>query len=83
MVGAVVPSSIRKLPIESDPEGNSVYRFVILLTKEQEFLNEVRKGGWNCKRFSYDYEKFQADQATRTQLESRMSYLTVSFSILL
>jgi len=73
---AAVPGSLRRLPVDGDQEGNSLFRFVVLQTKVEEYLTESRKHGWNTRRFVYDLQQFLKDQETRTKLEERMKYLT-------
>ena len=74
-----VPRSAKNLGLE-DKEGNQLFRFVVLTIKVDNYLNEARKAGFMVKKFTYDLEKFKAEQENKTKLEAKMEYLKVSLT---
>ncbi len=49
----VVPKSAKDLGQE-DKDGHRLYRFVIFRHSQDQFINEARKAGFVCKRFTYN-----------------------------
>lgn len=74
---SAVPRSARYLQLE-DKEGNQLWRFVVMGNKLDNYMNEARKAGLNVKRFSYDMEKYKADQQEKTKLEQKMELQKVT-----
>lgn len=42
-----------------------------------QYLQEARKANLNCKKFTYDYEKYKQDLEVKTKLEQRHEFLKV------
>jgi hypothetical protein len=60
-----------------DPEGNQLWRVVVMSHLLDNFLTEGRKNGLMLRKFVYDYEKYKQDQEVRTKLETRHEVLKV------
>ncbi len=72
-----VPRSLRYLNIE-DKDGYQLYRAVVMSQNYEQYMNDFRKNGIVAKSFVYDFEKYKADLHLKTELETKMSVLTVS-----
>lgn len=74
---AAVPRSAKYLQLE-DPDGNQLWRFVVLTNKVEDYLNAARKAGLNVKRFTYNVEKYKKEQEEKTALEAQLALAGVS-----
>lgn len=76
---AAIPRSARFMDLE-DKDGYQLWRFVVLTTKVDNYLNEARKAGLTVKRFQYDFQKYKLEQETKVKLEHQMESLKVTYS---
>ncbi len=76
---AVIPRSAKQLEGLEDKDGNVLYRFVVLTTKVDQYLAKARNQGYVVKRFQYNFEKYQQEQASKTSLETKIETLKVLF----
>jgi V-ATPase subunit C len=74
---AAIPRSARFMDLE-DKDGYQLWRFVVLTTKVDNYLNEARKTGMSVKRFQYDFQKYKLEQETKVKLEHQMESLKVT-----
>lgn len=74
---AAVPRCAQYLQLE-DKDGYQLWRIVVLSSKIDEYMAEGRRQGLTLKKFTYNYEKYKADQEEKTKLEQRCEYLKVS-----
>jgi chaperonin cofactor prefoldin len=72
-----VPRSAQPMNID-DQEGNQLYRFAVMTDFLEQYLQEARKANLNCRKFTYDYEKYKQDLEVKTKLEQRHEFLKVT-----
>ncbi len=75
---AAVPRCAQYLQLE-DKDGNQLWRIVVLSSKIDEYMAEGRRQGLTLRRFTYNIEKYKAEQEEKTKLEQRCEYLKVSY----